>query len=103
MAQLQTPVREKPPVGVVVVDDEEIGFILARQEIKAIVRFGSGYGGLDRAGLATGCGVDGVVVESGRGPGDTLRAAAASGRTTLTAVRIGGGARVDRFNALQEP
>ena len=102
VAELQTSVRENLPIVVVVFDDEEIGLIRVKQEIKGIARFGVGIGGLDWAALAAGFGADGVVVESEHALGDALQAAVASGRTTLVAARIDGGAYVDQFNALRE-
>ena len=102
VAELQTSVRENLPIVVVVFDDEEIGLIRVKQEIKGIARFGVGLGGLDWAALAAGFGADGVVVESEHALGDALQAAVASGRTTLVAARIDGGAYVDQFNALRE-
>ena len=102
VAELQTSVRENLPIIVVVFDDEEIGLIRVKQEIKGIARFGVGLGGLDWAALAAGFGADGVVVDSEHALGDALQAAVASGRTTLVAARIDGGAYVDQFNALRE-
>ena len=102
VAELQTSVRENLPIIVVVFDDEEIGLIRVKQEIKGIARFGVGVGGLHWTALAEGFGADGVVVETEHQLGDALNAAVASGRTTLVAARIDGSAYVDQFNALRE-
>ena len=102
VAELQTAVREDLPIIVVVFDDEEIGLIRVKQEIKGIPRFGVGLGGLNWTALAEGFGADGVVVETEHQLGDALQAAMRSGRTTLVAARIDGGAYVEQFNALRE-
>ena len=47
VAELQTAVREKLPITVVVLDDEEIGLIRIKQELKGIARHGGGIGGFD--------------------------------------------------------
>ena len=102
VAELQTSVREGLPIIVVVFDDEEIGLIRVKQEIKGIARFGVGLGGMNWTALAEGFGADGVVVETEHQLGDTLQGAVGSGRTTLIAARIDGSAYVDQFNALRE-
>ena len=102
VAELQTAVRENLPIVVVVFDDEEIGLIRVKQEIKGIPRYGIGLGGLNWTALAEGFGADGVVVETEHQLGDALLAAVESGRTTLVAARIDGSAYVDQFNALRE-
>ena len=102
VAELQTAVRENLPIIVVVFDDEEIGLIRVKQEIKGIPRFGVGLGGLNWTALAEGFGADGVVVETEHQLGDALQAAVGTGRTTLVAARIDGSAYVDQFNALRE-
>ena len=43
-----------------------------------------------------------MVVETEHQLGDALQAAMRSGRTTLVAARIDGGAYVEQFNALRE-
>ena len=88
VAELQTSVRENLPIIVVVLDDEEIGPIRVKQEIKGIPRHGVGLRGLSRTALAEGFGADGAVVETERQLGDTLQAAIRTGRTTVVAVRI---------------
>ena len=102
VAELQTSVRENLPIIVVVFDDEEIGLIRVKQEIKGIARFGVRLGGMDWTALAQGFGADGAVAESEHQLGDALQAALTSGRTTLVAARIDGSAYVDQFNALRE-
>ena len=86
----------------VVLDDEEIGLIRVKREIKGIARFGVGPGGMSWTALAEGFGADGLVVETEHQLGDALHAAAASDRATLVAVRIDGFAYVDQLNALRE-
>lgn len=68
-------VRENLPIIVVVFEDEEIGLIRVKQEIKGILRFGVGLGGLSWTALAEGFGADDVVVETRHQLGDTLQAA----------------------------
>ena len=102
VAELQTSVRENLPIIVVVLDDEEIGLIRVKQEIKGIPRHGVGLGGLNWTALAQGFGADGVVVETEHQLGDALQAAIGTGRTTVVAARIDGSAYVDQFNALRE-
>jgi len=102
VAELQTSVKEDLPIVVVVLDDEEIGLIRVKQEIKGIQRHGVAIGGLDWVKLAEGFGADGVVVDSENGLQDALGAALASGRTTVVAARIDGSGYVDQFNALRE-
>lgn len=93
VAKLDTRVREDPAIVVAVFDDEEIGLIRVRLEIKAVARFGVGFRKPDWTARAAGFGADCVVVAFEHGPGDALQAAA----------RIDGRARVDRFSGLREP
>jgi acetolactate synthase I/II/III large subunit len=102
VAELQTSVRERLPITIVVLDDEEIGLIRVKQEIKGIPRYGVGIGGMRWDRLAEGFGADGVVVEDENGLQDALGTAAGSDRTTLVAVRIDPSGYVDQFNALRE-
>jgi acetolactate synthase-1/2/3 large subunit len=102
VAELQTSVKEDLPIIVLVLDDEEIGLIRVKQEIKGIQRHGVAIGGLDWVKLAQGFGADGVVVDDENGLQDALGAALASGRTTVVAARIDGSGYVDQFNALRE-
>ncbi len=102
VAELQTAVRENLPIVVVVFDDQEIGLIRVKQEIKGLEPYGVGIGGIDWERLAQGFGADGVVVDTENALGDALKAALASGRTTLIAARIDGSGYVAQFNALRE-
>src|SRR5438477_322716 len=47
VAELQTSVRENLPIIVVVLDDQEIGLIRVKQEIKGIEPHGVHIGGID--------------------------------------------------------
>jgi acetolactate synthase-1/2/3 large subunit len=102
VAELQTSVRESLPIIVVVIDDQEIGLIRVKQEIKKIPVYGVKLGGIDWERLAQGFGADGTVVESENALGDALRCALKSGRTTVIAARIDPSGYVAQFNALRE-
>jgi acetolactate synthase-1/2/3 large subunit len=102
VAELQTSVKEKLPIIVVVLDDQEIGLIRVKQEIKGIPAYGVHTGGIEWAKLAQGFGADGVTVDTEKGLGDALAAALKSGRTTVIGVRIDGSGYVAQFNALRE-
>lgn len=102
VAELQTAVKEKLPIIVVVFDDREIALIRVKQELKKIPKFGIDLGCLDWVKLAQGFGADGVAVETENQLADALDAATASGNTTVIAVRIDGACYVDQFNALRE-
>ncbi|MGV6873453.1 thiamine pyrophosphate-binding protein [Pseudochelatococcus sp. B33] len=102
VAEIQTSVREKLPIIVVVLDDQEIGLIRVKQEIKGIPRTGVGIGGCDWEKLAQGFGADGVTVDSEQGLQSALQAALKSGRTSIIGVKIDGSGYVDQFNALRE-
>jgi acetolactate synthase-1/2/3 large subunit len=102
VAELQTSMREKLPITIVVFDDAEIGLIRVKQEIKGIPLHGVQLGGCDWEKIAQGFGADGTVVETEHGLGDALAAAARSERTTVIGVRIDGSGYVDQFNALRE-
>ena len=102
VAELQTSVREKLPIIVIVLDDEEIGLIRVKQEIKGIPRYGIGVGGLDWEKLAQGFGADGAVVSTEQGLQRAIAAALRSGRTTVIGVRIDASGYVAQFNALRE-
>ena len=54
LAELQTAQREKLPIIVVVFDDEEIGLIRVKQEIKGIAPHGVHIGGIDWEKLGAG-------------------------------------------------
>ena len=102
IAELQTSVREKLPIVVVVLDDGEIGLIRVKQELKGIPLHGVQIGGIDWEKLAQGFGADGIVVDTENGLQDALGKAIASGRTTIVAARIDGSGYVEQFNALRE-
>ena len=102
VAELQTAVRENLPITIVVFDDQEIGLIRIKQELKGIPKYGISVGGMDWEKLAQGFGADGVVVDTENGLQDALATAATSGRTTVIAARIDGSGYVDQFNALRE-
>ncbi|HJU32140.1 MAG TPA: thiamine pyrophosphate-binding protein [Hyphomicrobiaceae bacterium] len=102
VAELQTAQAEKLPIIAVVFDDQEIGLIRVKQEIKGIPRHGVKIGGVDweRLGHAFGC--DAAVVDTEQGLGDALGAALKSGRTTVIGARIDPSGYVAQFNALRE-
>jgi acetolactate synthase I/II/III large subunit len=102
VAELQTSLRENLPIVVVVFDDQEIGLIRVKQEIKGLPLHGVQIGGCDWEKLAQGFGADGVTVDSENGLQDALGAALKSGRTTVIGARIDGSGYVDQFNALRE-
>ena len=102
VAELQTSMRENLPIIVLVLDDEEIGLIRIKQEIKGLPPYGVKIGGIDWVKLAQGFGADGVVVDNEHALGDALKAALKSGRTTVIAARIDGSGYVAQFNALRE-
>jgi len=95
-------VRESLPIIVVVIDDQEIGLIRVKQEIKKIPTYGVKIGGIDWERLAQGFGADGTVVDNENALGDALRCAVKSGRTTVIAARIDPSGYVAQFNALRE-
>lgn len=102
VAELQTAVREKLPITVVVLDDEEIGLIRVKQEIKGIDRYGVGIGGMDWESLARGFGAEGVTVTTENQLQDALLQARHTEQVTLIAAKIDGSGYVDQFNALRE-
>ena len=102
VAELQTSVKENLPITVVVLDDEEIGLIRVKQEIKQIDRYGVGIGGIDWESLAQGFGANGIVVSTEADLQSAITASLASTKTNLIAVKIDGSCYVDQFNALRE-
>ena len=102
VAELQTAVREKLPITVVVLDDEEIGLIRVKQEIKGIDRYGVGIGGMDWESLARGFGAEGVTVTSENQLQDALLQARHTEQVTVIAAKIDGSGYVEQFNALRE-
>jgi acetolactate synthase-1/2/3 large subunit len=102
VAELQTAAAEDLPIVVVVFDDQEIGLIRVKQEIKGLPTHGVSLGGVDYEKLAQGFGADGVEVETETALGDALAYAIQSGRTTVIGARIDKSAYVAQFNALRE-
>ena len=102
IAELQTAQREKLPIIVLVFDDEEIGLIRVKQEIKGIAPHGVHIGGVDWDKLGQAFGADSVVVETEQALTNALAAALKSGGTTLIAARIDASGYVAQFNALRE-
>ena len=102
VAELQTSVKENLPITVVVLDDEEIGLIRVKQEIKQIDRYGVGIGGIDWESLAQGFGANGIVVSTEADLQSAITASLASTKTNLIAVKIDGSCYVDQFDALRE-
>lgn len=102
LAELRTAVREDLPIAVVVFDDQEIGLIRVKQEIKGLPTFGVGLGGIDWEKLAAGLGAEGTVVDSENGLADALQWAMKTRRPTLIGARIDKSGYVAQFNALRE-
>lgn len=102
VAELQTSVRENLPIIAVVFDDEEIGLIRVKQQLKQIPTYGVGIGGMHWDKLAEGFGADGVVVDTEQGLSNALSGALKSGRATVIGAKIDGSGYVDQFNALRE-
>jgi acetolactate synthase-1/2/3 large subunit len=102
IAELQTSVRESLPIIVVVFDDQEIGLIRVKQEIKGIPQYGVKIGGIDWVRLAQGFGADGYSVDSENALGDALKQASRSRRTAVIGCRIDPSGYVAQFNALRE-
>jgi acetolactate synthase I/II/III large subunit len=102
IAELQTSLRENLPIIVVVFDDEEIGLIRVKQEIKGIPLAGVKIGGVQWEKVAHAFGADGVVVDTEHGFADALGQALKSGRTTVIGVKIDPSGYVAQFNALRE-
>src|SRR5580692_5172495 len=102
IAELQTAQRENLPIIVVVFDDQEIGLIRVKQEIKGIAPHGVKLGGVDWEKLAHAFGADGVTVDTEQGLSRALTAAVGSTRTTVIGVHIDASGYVAQFNALRE-
>ena len=83
-------------------DDEEIGLIRVKQEIKGIPTYGVGLGRVNWERLAQGFGADGTVADSEKSLADAIGCALKSGRTTVIAARIDPSGYVAQFNALRE-
>jgi acetolactate synthase I/II/III large subunit len=103
VAELQTSVREKLPIIVIVLDDQEIGLIRVKQEIKGLPAYGVHTGGVNWEKLAQGFGADGVMVDNERALADAISFALKQPeKTTLIAARIDPSGYVAQFNALRE-
>jgi acetolactate synthase-1/2/3 large subunit len=102
IADLQTAWRENLPIIVLVFDDQEIGLIRVKQEIKGVPPHGVQIGGVDWEKLGQAFGADAVVVETEQALTNALNAALKSGRTTIVAARIDPSGYVAQFNALRE-
>jgi acetolactate synthase-1/2/3 large subunit len=102
LAELQTARQEQLPIIVVVFDDQEIGLIRVKQEIKGIPLHGVKLGGVDWEKLGQAFGADATSVDSEEALAAALTRALRSGRTTLIAARIDASGYVAQFNALRE-
>ena len=102
IADLQTAWRENLPITVLVFDDQEIGLIRVKQEIKGVPAHGVHIGGVDWEKLGAAFGADATTVTTEHALGDALSAAAKSNRTTIVAARIDASGYVAQFNALRE-
>lgn len=102
IAELHTAVREKLPIVVVVFDDQEIGLIRVKQEIKGLEPYGIGLGGIDWEKIAQGVGADGITVETEAALADALGAAVRADRPVVIGARIDRSGYVAQFNALRE-
>ena len=102
IADLQTAWRENLPVIVLVFDDQEVGLIRVKQEIKGLPTHGVHIGGVDWEKLGQAFGADGAVVDTEAALADALTAALRSDRTTVIAARIDPSGYVAQFNALRE-
>jgi len=102
IADLQTAWRENLPIIVLVFDDQEIGLIRVKQEIKGVPAHGVHIGGVDWEKLGHAFGADAAVVETEQALINALGAALNSNRTTVVAARIDPSGYVAQFNALRE-
>jgi len=102
IADLQTAWRENLPIIVLVFDDQEIGLIRVKQEIKGVPAHGVHVGGVDWEKLGHAFGADAAVVETEQDLTNALGAALKSNRTTIVAARIDPSGYVAQFNALRE-
>ncbi len=102
VAELQTAKRENLPIIVLVFDDQEIGLIRVKQEIKGIPPHGVHLGGVDWEKLGAAFGADGIVVETEQALTNALGAALKSNGTTVIGARIDPSGYVAQFNALRE-
>ncbi len=102
IADLQTAWRENLPIIVLVFDDQEIGLIRVKQEIKGVPAHGVHIGGVDWEKLGQAFGADAAVVETEQALTNALGAALKSNRTTIVVARIDPSGYVAQFNALRE-
>jgi acetolactate synthase-1/2/3 large subunit len=102
IADLQTAWRENLPIIVLVFDDQEIGLIRVKQEIKGVPAHGVHIGGVDWEKLGHAFGADAAVVETEQALTNALAAALKSNRTTVVVARIDPSGYVAQFNALRE-
>ena len=93
---------QRLPMVVVVFDDQEIGLIRVKQEIKGLEPYGIGLGGIDWEKLAQGVGADGITVDSEAGLADALTTAVKADRPVVIGARIDKSGYVAQFNALRE-
>jgi acetolactate synthase-1/2/3 large subunit len=87
---------------VLVFDDQEIGLIRVKQEIKGVPAHGVHIGGVDWEKLGHAFGADAAVVETEQALTNALGAALKSNRTTVVVARIDPSGYVAQFNALRE-
>src|SRR5262249_48082529 len=102
LAELQTAARENLPIIVLVFDDQEIGLIRVKQEIKGITPYGVHLGHVDWEKLGQAFGADAIVVETEQQLSNALAAAVKSSGSTVIAARIDASGYVAQFNALRE-
>jgi acetolactate synthase-1/2/3 large subunit len=102
IADLQTAWRENLPIIVLVFDDQEVGLIRVKQEIKGLPAHGVHIGGVDWEKLGHAFGADAAVADTEEGLAAALGAALKSKRTTIVAARIDPSGYVAQFNALRE-
>jgi acetolactate synthase-1/2/3 large subunit len=102
VADIQTSVREKLPIIILIFDDGEIGLIRTKQSIKGIDPYGVHLGGIDWEHLARGFGANGTSVNNETTLVSALEHALKSKETTVIGVKIDASGYVDQFNALRE-
>ena len=102
VADIQTSVREKLPIIILVFDDGEIGLIRTKQSIKGINPYGVHLGGIDWEHLARGFGANGTSVDNEAALFTALKYALESKETTVIGVKIDASGYIDQFNALRE-
>src|SRR5260370_16895429 len=88
IADLQTAWRENLPIIVLVLDDQEIGLIRVKQEIKGVPAHGVHIGGVDWEKLGHAFGPDAAVVETEQALANPLGAPLTSNPTAPLAPRI---------------